>query len=121
MTSKGKKITHNENKTKWCEKHKSKDESVLGIYMGMDHDPDAWLDARKLRYSEYPGKRDSDTSTKDPKPDAITSSAEKNQKGLKLALNQKLATALVTQHNMSQEEENDIFTTAYNEAQEALN
>ena len=114
-------ITHNEKKMKWCDKHKSKDESVLGGYMDMDHDHDAWLAARKLRYSEHCGKRNRDTSTKDPNPDAIPSFKAKKQKGLKLALNQKLATALVTQHNMSQEEANYIFTTAYNEAQEGLN
>ena len=121
MTFKGKTITHNEKKMKWCDKHKSKDESVLGSYMAMDHDHDAWLATSKLRYSDNRGKRDRDTSTKAHKPDAITSSAAKKQKGLKLALNQKLATALVTQHNISQEEANDIFTTTYNEAQEGLN
>ena len=87
----------------------------------MDHDYDAWLDARKLRYLEHRGKHNRNTSTKAPNPDAIPFYAAKNQKELKLALNQKLATALVTQHNMSQEEANDIFTTAYNEAQEGLN
>ena len=121
VTFKGKTITHNEKKMKWCDNHKSKDESVLGSYMDMDHDHDAWLAARKLRYSEHCGKCDRDTTTKAPKPDAITSSAAKNQKGLKIALNEKLATDLVTQHNMSQEEAYDIFTNAYNEAQEALN
>ena len=121
VTFKGKTINHNEKKMKWCDKHKSKDESVLGSYMDMEHDHNAWLAARKLRYSEHRGKRDRDTSTKATKPDAITSSAAKKQRGLKLALNQKLAMALVTQHNMSQEEANDIFTTAYYEAQEGLN
>ena len=74
---------------------------MLGSYMDMDHDHDAWLDARKFRYSEHHGKRYCDTSTKATKPDTITSSAGMKQKGLKLALNQKLATAIVTQHNMS--------------------
>ena len=69
--------------------------------MDMDHDHDAWLAARKLRYSEHCGKRDRNKITKAPKPDAIPSSAAKKQKGLKLALNQKLATAIVIQHNMS--------------------
>ena len=107
VTFKGKTITHNEKKMKWCDKHNSKDGYVLGRYMDMDHDHDACLAARKLRYSEHCGKRDRDTSTEAPKPDAIPSSAAKKQK---------LTTALVTQHNMSQEESNDIFTTAYNEA-----
>ena len=87
----------------------------------MDHDNNAWLAVRKLRYSEHRGKRDCDTSTEAPNPDAIPSSAAKKQKGLKLALNHKLATALVTQHNMSHEEANDIFNAGNNEAQEGLN
>ena len=48
-TFKGKKITHNEKKMKWCDKHNSKDESVLGSYMDIDHDHDACMAARKLR------------------------------------------------------------------------
>ena len=60
--------------------------------MDMDHDNDAWMAAKNLRYSEHRGKRDRNTSTKSPKPDAITYSAAKKQKGLKLALNHKLAT-----------------------------
>ena len=51
VTFKGKAITHNEKKMKWCDKHKSKDESVLGSYVDMDHDHNVWMAARKLRYS----------------------------------------------------------------------
>ena len=77
---KGKTITHNDKKMKWCDKHKSKDGSLLGSYMDMDHDHDAWLATRKLRYSEHRGKCDRDTSTEAPKPDAIPSSAAKKPK-----------------------------------------
>ena len=41
VTFKGKTITHNEKKMKWCDKHKFQDESVLESYMDMDHNHDA--------------------------------------------------------------------------------
>ena len=55
-------------------------------------------------------------------PDGIPSqSSSKNYKSLKLALNKKLATALVTQHHMTQKEADEIFKAAYNEAESSLN
>ena len=40
---------------------------------------------------------------------------------MKLALNQNLATSLVTQHYMTQKEADEIFKAAYNAAESSLN
>ena len=66
--------------------------------------------------SDRRGKRDHDKSS-----DNKGSDAGAITKSLKLALNRKLTTALVTQHHFSQNEANDQFNSCYIEADEASN
>ena len=40
---------------------------------------------------------------------------------MKLALNQRMATALVTQHHLSQNEADDLFNECYKDAEASLN
>ena len=81
-----------------------------GMYMPADHNHEEWKE-KKARYMEnngHRGKRQRDS-------DGGSSSK------LKLALNQKLSTALVTQHHLSQNEADNLFNACYKEADEALN
>ena len=102
----------------WCPHHKSKDGSVNGIYMPSPHDHDAWKE-KKAQYangSNHRGKRERDTATA-----KVNPKRGDGGKSLKLALNQKLTTALVTQHHLSQNEADALFNSCYTEADEASN
>ena len=115
-----------------CPEHKSKDDSISGSYMKMPHDHDAWLAKRLTRNvtrlnrngtkSRSRGQFDRDPPTP-AEPDQVASNPPPNKraKSLKLALNQRLATAMVTQHNVTPAEADAMFNTAYAEADASLN
>ena len=86
--------------------------------MPCPHDHKAWKE-KKAQYANGPnhrGKRDRDDSSK-----PTGSNSSDASKLLRLALNQKLTTALVTQHHLSQNEADALFNSCYTEADEALN
>ena len=73
--------------------------------------------------SQWKRRKDNQGASSDATtPDGIPSqSNSKNSKSIKLALNQKLATAFATQHHMNQQEADEIFKAVYNEAERYLN
>ena len=105
----------------WCPHHTSKDGSVNGCYMKHPHDHDQWQkkkDERRAAWEERRGKRkagDSNSPSVDNKRDQGKSSK------MKLALNERLATALVTQQHLSQNKADSLFNECYNEAEASLN
>ena len=104
----------------FCPNHKSKDGSVERSYMKAPHNHDEWAESTKQkRSSQCKRRKDNQGARYDATtPDDITSqSSSKNSKSLKPALNQKLATAIVTQHHMTQQEVDKIFKVSYNEAE----
>ena len=111
----------------WCPEHKSRDESIAGSYMKMPHDHDAWLAKRLARNgTRNGGRRRSQYERETPtsaEPDQVESENPPNKKAktLKLALNKRLATAMVTQHNVTPAEADAMFNTAYAEADASLN
>ena len=79
--------------------------------MPAPHDHVEWKKKKQGRGSNgyRREKRDKDPATPPGKASA------QNKK--KLALNEKLSTALVTQHNMTPDEANDLFNLVYTEAE----
>ena len=116
----------------WCPKHKSKDDSISGSCMKMPHDHDVWLAKRLTRNgtmlnrngtrSQRRSQFDRDTPTPD-EPDEVASNPPPNKraKSLKLALNQRLATAMVMQRNVTHAEADAMFNPAYAEPDSSLN
>ena len=89
--------------------------------MAFPHDHDAWVVKKKDRAKHYREKRDRDKEAKSS--DAAAGSAKKpkpkpTDDKLKLALSDKLTSALVTQYHLSQSEADELFKNAYTEAQE---
>ena len=117
VTKKGNTITQDGKKYVWCPHHTSKDRTINGLYMAFPHDHDAWVVKKKDRTKHYREKRDREGKS----PDATKGSAKKpkpNDNKLKLALSDKLTSALVTQYHLSQAEADALFKTAYTKAQE---
>ena len=119
VTKKGNTITQDRKKYVWCPHHTSKDGTINGLYMAFPHDHDAWVVKKKERTKHYREKRDREAKS----PDAAAGSAKKpkpkpTDDKLKLALSDKLTSALVTQYHLSQTEADELFKTAYTEAQE---
>ena len=87
--------------------------------MAFPHNHDAWVVKKKERTKHYREKRDREAKS----PDAAAGSAKKpkpkpTDDKLKLALSDKLTSALVKQYHLSQTEADELFKTAYTEAQE---
>ena len=79
------------------------------------HDHEAWLE-RKAQFKKW--KEECEGQTRKRKADdSAGASQQPSQSKLKLALNQKLSTALVTQHHLSQTEADSLFNEMYQEAQ----
>ena len=103
----------------YCPKHASTDGSIKAIFMTIPHDHEEGPAARKQRpkYGWKFEKSDPDTNPDD----ASFGPKAKKSKKLKMASNQRLATALVTQHNMNQQEADDVFKAAYDGSEYSLN
>ena len=124
VTKKSYIITRDGVKYTLCPHHKSKDGSVEGSYTKAPHNHNEWSESRKHKGgSQWKRRKDNQGTSSDANTtDGIPSQYSlKKSKILKLALNQKLATALVTQHHMTQQEADEIFKAAYNEAESSLN
>jgi hypothetical protein len=115
ITKKGSTINHDGKKFDWCPHRKSKDGNVNGMYMPSPHDHDAWAKAKAEREEKFKcGKRGAEVT-----PDKTSNApvAKKHKAGdFKLKLSNKITSALVTQHHLSQQEANAVFTDAFKEA-----
>ena len=92
--------------------------------MKAPHNHNEQAESRKQKdSSQWKRRKDNQGASSDATtPDGIPSqSSSKKSKILKLALNKKVATALVTQHHMNQQEADEIFKAAYNEDEISLN
>ena len=123
VTFKGKNITHNGKKLVWCPNHKSKDGTIEGRYFEPPHDHAEWEEKRRKRQERWNARKKRGAGGDgDSKPEPSTSSSKQTKpKKMKLALNNKLAQALVCKHNFSQEEADELFAESYKEAEESLN
>ena len=124
VTKKSDTITRDGVKYTFCPHHKSKDGSVEGSYMKALHNHDEWTYSRKQKdISQWKRRKDNQGTSSDANTtDGIPSQYSlKKSKILKLALNQKLATDVVTQHHMTHKEADEIFKAYYNEAESSLN
>ncbi len=111
VTKKGSLIDYNGKKFDWCPHHKSKDGSVNGMYMPSPHDHDAWAKAKAEHKEKFKrGKRGAEVT-----PEKTGAPAAKKHKAgdLKLKLSDKITTAHVTQHHLSQQEANAVFADAF--------
>ena len=102
----------------WCPHHTSKDRSINRLYMPSPHDHDAWVANKADRNKKFCKKRDRDSKKSH---DAYPGSAKKSKPAdnkLKLALSDKLTSALVTKYHLSQTEADNLFKTDYTLAQE---
>ena len=105
-------------KYSWCPHHYSKDGSVNGLYMLAPHDHDVWAKAKAERIEKFKhGKRDKEGGKAKESGPAKKHNADDK---LKLALNDKLTQALVTQHHLSQNEAEELFNKVFQEAEAAL-
>ena len=85
------------------------------------HDHEAWKkkkEEQRARREDRRGKRKAADADGPDKKD--NQQSDKSAK-MKLALNQKLSTTLVTQHHLSQVEADDLFNSMYQEAEASLN
>ena len=118
MTNKGNTIEQAGKKYVWCPHHTSKDGSIHGLYMPSPHNHDAWVAHKADRNKKFHKKRFRDSNKS---PDTSAGSAKKSKLAdnkLTLALSDKLTSALVTQYHLSQTKADNLFKTAYSEAQE---
>ena len=103
----------------WCPHHKSKDGFVNGMYIPACNNQEEWQ-TKKSNYdamSNRCGKREYDTYNMNH--DGSNKNGEgKTKSSLKLALNQKLPTALVVQQHLSQNEADALFTSCYQKTEE---
>ena len=117
VTKKGSTYIHEGMKYSWCPHHYSKDGSVNGLDMPAPHDHDAWAKAKAEHVEKIKrGKQDKEGGK------AKESGPAKKHKAvdkLKLALNDKLTQALVTQHHLSQNEAEELFNKVFQEAKAA--
>jgi len=117
VTKKGSTYIYESTKYSWCPHHHSKDGSVNGLDMPAPHDHDAWAKAKAECVEKFKcGKRDKEGGK------AKESDLAKKHKAddkLKLALNDKLTQALVTQHHLSQNEAEELFNKVFQEAKAA--
>ncbi len=96
-----------------CSQHTSKDGSINGLYMPAPHNHDAWAKAKAEQNKRFREnrKRDSKKTT-----DNAAGSAKKPKPAgnkLKLALSDRLTSALVTQYHMSHNNADELFQSAY--------
>jgi len=89
--------------------------------MAFPHDHDAWAVKKADRNKHFREKRERQKEAKSS--EAAAGGAKKpkpepTDEKLKLALSDKLTSALVTQYHLSQTEADELFKTAYKEAQE---
>ena len=117
VTKKGSTYIHEGTKYSWCPHHHSKDGSVNGFYMPAPHDHDAWAKAKAEHVEKFKRRKQDKEDGK-----AKESGPAKKYKAddkLKLALNDKLTQALVTQHHLSQNEAEELFNKVFQEAEAA--
>ena len=106
----------------WCPHHTSKDGSLNGCYMKHPHDHEEWKKKKDERRSAAREGRREKRKADDSSGPASGDDENKGSKSkMKLALNQRLATALVTQHHLSQNEADDLFNECYKDAEASLN
>ena len=120
-TKKGNTITQDGKKYIWCPHHVSKDGTINGLYMAFPHDHDAWAVKKADRNKHFREKRERQKEAKSSEAAAGSTKKPKSEptgEKLKLALSDKLTSALVTQYHLSQTEADDLFKNAYKEAQE---
>ena len=117
VTKVGDHVTHPKTGAKyvWCPHHKSKDGTIDGMYMKHPHDHEAWLE-RRAQFDQWKKEGRQGQDRKRKANDPAGNSQQPNASKLKLALNQKLTTALVTQHHLSQTEADSLFNEMYQEA-----
>jgi hypothetical protein len=86
--------------------------------MPFPHDHNEWVKAKAAKTAAYKkGKEEAKKSG------GKTNSAKKatpNGKALKLALGEKMTTALITQHHMTQTEAKTLFDSIYKETMEEV-
>ena len=107
----------------WCPHHTSKDGSLDGCYMKYPHNHEEWKQKKDERRSQARSGRRNKRKADDHYGPAADDDSDKQGKSskMKLALNQRLATALVTQHHLSQNEADDLFNECYKDAEDSLN
>ena len=86
------------------------------------HDHEEWKKKKDERRSAAREGRREKRKADDSSGPASGDDENKGSKSkMKLALNQRLATALVTQHHLSQNEADDLFNECYKDAEASLN
>ena len=125
VNEKGKYCNHPKTGEKyvWCPYHTSKDGSLEGCYMKHPHNHEEWKQKKDGRRSQTRSRPSDKRKAYDHYGPAAGDGANKQEKSskMKLALNQRLATALVTQHHLSQNEADDLFNECYQDAEDSLN
>jgi hypothetical protein len=118
VTKKGNTTKHECQKYVWCPKHTSKDGSINGLYMPFPHDNDEWVKAKAAKTAAY--KKCKEEAKKSGGKTNSAKKAKPNGKALKLALGDKMTTALITQHHMTQTEAETLFNSVYKETMEEV-
>ncbi len=118
VTKKGNTIEHEGWKYVWFPKHTSKDGSISGLYMPFPHDHNEWVKAKAAKTAAYK-KRKEEAKKSEGKANSAKK-ARHNGKALKLALGEKMTTALITQHHMTQTESETLFDSVYKKTMEEV-
>jgi hypothetical protein len=107
VTKKGNTLEHEGPKYVWCPKHTSKDGSVNCLHMPSPHNHNKWAKNKANKTAAF--KKHKEEAKKSGK---FESAKKVNPNDtLKLALGNKLAAALVTQHHMMQTEAESLFNS----------
>jgi hypothetical protein len=117
VTKKGNTIDHEGRKYVGCPKHTSKDGSINGLYMPLPHDHDELAKAKADKTAAF--KKQKKEAKKSRGKSVLAKKARPNNEALKLALDKKMTTALVTQHHMSQTEAEILFNSVFKETLDA--
>jgi hypothetical protein len=110
VTKKGNTLEHEGRKYVLCPKHTSKDGSFNSLYMPSPHNQDKWAKSKANKTAAFKKRKE---EAKKFGESEFAKKAKPNNT-LKLALDDKLTAALMTQHHMMQNDAESLFNSVYN-------
>ena len=113
VTKKGNTIEHDGRKYVWCTRHTSKDGSINGLYMPSPHDHDEWAKKKADRTAAFKKRKEAYKKSGAKQVTPPAKKAKPDDEGLKLALGNKFASAMVTHCHMGQAEAENMFDSIY--------
>ena len=120
ITKKGNTIEHEGRKYVWCSHHTSKDGSINGLYMPSPHDHEEWAKKKADKTAAFKKRKEDAKKSGAKVVSPPAKKAKPDDEGLKLALGNKFASAMVTHCHMGQAEAENMFDSIYKDAADEI-